>query len=166
MFFTRLKPCGSTFQRVFAIPPLKALQEPQRHLFHFLFHPDFPMRARSTFNDQARKVWQVQASLGIHLFKHSNILYQFESWYQDLIERFSALADFRAYWEREGKPLLQGDTPSKIVLSRHAETSELLPIQLQHKGPHEPFSEHAIFRAPGWIAWSSPYELRGRISHL
>lgn len=123
---------NDAFQRVFEIPPLEALQEPQRHLFHFLFHPNFPIRARSTFNDQAKNVWQIQASLGVHLFKHSNILYQFEPWYQELIERFSALADFRAYWEQGGKPLLQRDTPSKIVLSRHAGTSELLPIQLRH----------------------------------
>jgi hypothetical protein len=36
------------------------------------------------------------------------------------------------YWERDEKPLLQKDAPSKMVLSRHAETSELLPIQLRH----------------------------------
>ncbi|GCE31907.1 hypothetical protein KDA_73910 [Dictyobacter alpinus] len=127
---------NNAFQRVFEIPPLEALQKQQRHLFYFLFHRDFPMRARSTFNDQARDVWHVQASLGIDLFKHSNILYQFEPWYQQLIEQFSTLSDFRAYWgqesqEQEGKPLPQKNTPSKIVLSRNAETSELLPIQLR-----------------------------------
>jgi hypothetical protein len=42
---------NDAFQRAFEIPPLEALPQPQRHLFHFLFHPDFPMRARSTFND-------------------------------------------------------------------------------------------------------------------
>jgi hypothetical protein len=123
---------NDAFQQVFEIPPLEALPQPQRHLFHFLFHPDFPMRARSTFNDQARNIWHAQASRGIQLFKHSNALYQFEPWYQELIERFSALADFGLYWERDEQPLLPNDGPSKMVLSRHAETSELLPIQLRH----------------------------------
>jgi hypothetical protein len=123
---------NDAFQRVFEVPLLSALPLPQRHLFHFLFHPDFPMRVRSTFSDQALKVWQVQASLGIRLFKQSNILYQFEPWYQELVERLSSIADFRAYWERDPETLDQQDPSSKAFLSRHATTGELLPIQLRH----------------------------------
>jgi len=82
------------FQRVFELPPLTAIPQPQRHLFHFLFHPDFPMRVRSTFNDQAVKAWQAGVSRGIQLFKQSNRLSQFEPWYQELIEHFCAVADF------------------------------------------------------------------------
>ncbi len=123
---------NEAFQRVFELPPLTAIPQPQRHLFHFLFHPDFPMRVRSTFNDQAIKIWQAQASRGIQLFKQSNVLYQFEPWYQELIERFCAVADFRAYWEQDTETLDQQDALSKMLLSRHTTTGELLPIQLRH----------------------------------
>jgi hypothetical protein len=123
---------NEAFQRVFELPPLTAIPQPQRHLFHFLFHPDFPMRVRSTFNDQAVKAWQAGVSRGIQLFKQSNRLSQFEPWYQELIERFCAVADFRAYWEQDAETLDQQDAPPKMLLSRHATTGELLPIQLQH----------------------------------
>src|SRR5689334_8114855 len=72
---------NEVFQRVFELPPLSAIPQPQRHLFHFLFHPDFPLRVRSTFNDQAVKAWQAGVSRGIELFKQSNKLSQFEPWY-------------------------------------------------------------------------------------
>jgi hypothetical protein len=123
---------NEAFLRVFELPPLTAIPQPQRHLFHFLFHPDFPMRVRSTFNDQAVRAWQAGVSRGIQLFKQSNRLSQCEPWYQELIERFCAVADFRAYWEQDAETLDQQDAPSKMLLSRHAITGELLPIQLQH----------------------------------
>lgn len=122
---------NEAFQHVFGCPPLAAIPPSQRHLFHFLFHPDFPLRARSTFNDQATKVWQAHVVRGIQLFKQSNVLYQFEHWYQELIDRFSAVADFRVYWEQEAETPKQKDAPSKLFLSRHATTGELLPIQLR-----------------------------------
>ena len=123
---------NEAFQRLFEFPSLTAIPQPHRNLFHFLFHPDLPVRGRSTFNDQAVKVWQAQAARGIHLFKHSNVLYQFEPWYHGLIERFCALPDFRAYWEQDLEIPDQQDAPSKLLLSRHAKTSQLLPIKLQH----------------------------------
>jgi hypothetical protein len=123
---------NEVFQRLFEFPQLSAITLPHRNLFHFLFHPDLPVRGRSTFNDQAIKVWQIQAVRGIHLFKHSNVLYQFEPWYHEQIERFCALPDFRAYWEQDLEIPDQQDAPSKLFLGRHAETSQLLPIKLQH----------------------------------
>jgi transcription regulator MmyB-like protein len=120
------------FQRVFEFPSLNAIPRGQRDLFHFVFHPNLPLRARGTFNDQEVKAWQTHASYCIHLFKHSNVLYQFEPWYQELVERLCALADFRTYWERDPETLDQKDPSSKAFLSRHATTGELLPIQLRH----------------------------------
>jgi hypothetical protein len=120
------------FQRAFELPPLTAIPQPQRHLFHFLFHPHSPMRVRSTFNDQAVKAWQAGVARGIQLFKQSNRLSQYEAWYQELIGRFCAVADFRAYWEQDADTLNQQDAPSKMLLSRHATTGELFPIHLQH----------------------------------
>ncbi len=120
------------FQRFFAFPPLMALPRTQRYVLPVLFREDLPIRERSTFNDQAVKAWQAGVSRGIQLFKQSNRLSQFEPWYQELIERFCAVADFRAYWEQDAETLDQQDAPSKMLLSRHATTGELLPIQLQH----------------------------------
>ncbi len=123
---------NDAFQRVFEVPPLATIPQPQRHLLHFLFHPDLPMRVRSTFNDQTAKVWQAQVSLGIQLFKQSNVLYQFEPWYQELVERLCTVADFRGYWEQDPEPLDQKDPSSKVFLGRHATTGELLPMQFRH----------------------------------
>ena len=120
------------FQRFFELLPLTAIPQPQRHLFHFLFHPDFPMRVRSTFNDQAVKAWQAGVSRGIELFKQSNRLYQFEPWYQELVEQFCAVADFRRYWERTPSLVDQHNVPSKLLLGRNAATEEWLPVELQH----------------------------------
>jgi hypothetical protein len=139
---------NDAFQRVFEFPPLTAIPQPQRHLFHFLFHPDFPMRVRSTFNEQTAKIWQAQASLGIQLFKHSNVLYQFEPWYQELVERLCTVADFRAYWERDPETVDQEDPSSKAFLSRDATTGELLPMQFRHM--HISVSSH---RYPGIAAF-------------
>jgi hypothetical protein len=123
---------NDAFQDVFAFPLLHAIPEGQRDLFHFVFHPNLPLRARCTFSEQGIKAWQIQASYCIHLFKQSNVLYQFEPWYQELVERLCAVADFRAYWERDPEMLDQKDPSSKAFLSRHATTGELLPIQFQH----------------------------------
>src|SRR5260370_9491035 len=117
---------NDAFQRVFEVPPLTAIPQPQRHLFHFLFHPDLPMRVLSTFYDHSLHVWQSQAALGIRLFKQSNILYQFEPWYQALVERLCTIADFRAYWERDPETLDQQDPSSKPFLTNHPPTSNLL----------------------------------------
>ncbi len=123
---------NEAFQRLFEFPALTALPQPHLNLFHFLFHPDLPVRGRSTFSEQAVKAWQTQASRGIHLFKHSNILYQFDPWYQELAERFCTLPDFRTYWEQDAEALDQQDAPSKVLLSRHAITGALLPTTLRH----------------------------------
>jgi hypothetical protein len=122
---------NEAFLRLFEFPSLSVIPQPQRNLFSFLFHADLPVRERSTFNKEAVKVWQAQASRGVRLFKQSNILYQFEPWYQELIERASTLADFRTYWEEDSEMLDQQGAPSKLLLSRDGSTGELLPIKLK-----------------------------------
>ena len=123
---------NEAFQRLFEFPQLSAIAQSHRNLFHFLLDPDLPVRERSTFNDQAAKVWQAQAVRGVQVFKQSNVLYQFEPWYQELIERFYTLPDFRTYWEQELEIPEQQDAPSKLLLSRHVATGQLLPIRLRH----------------------------------
>jgi hypothetical protein len=120
------------FQRVFAFPPLHAIPPGQRDLFHFVFHPTLPIQAHGPESDQEVKAWQTHASYCIQLFKQSNVLHQFEPWYQELVERLCAVADFRTYWERESGAPDKPDAPSKTLLSRHGTTDELLPIQVRH----------------------------------
>jgi MmyB-like transcription regulator ligand binding domain len=127
-----VKAVNDLFQRVFEFPQLHVIPPRQRDLFHFVFHPNLPLRARYTFNDQEVKAWQTHASYCIRLFKQSNVLYQFEPWYQELVERLCAIADFRTYWERASEASDKPDALSKTLLSRNATTDELLPIQLQH----------------------------------
>ncbi|HET8840722.1 MAG TPA: hypothetical protein VFN35_04605 [Ktedonobacteraceae bacterium] len=123
---------NDAFQRVFAFPPLQAIPREQRDLFHFVFHPDLPLRARCTQGEQEVKAWRTHASYCVQLFKSSNVLYQFEPWYQELVERFCTLADVRTYWERTNAAMNRPAAPSKTLLSRHATTDELLPIRLRH----------------------------------
>lgn len=123
---------NQAFQRLFEFPALGAIPEPRRHLFHFLFETDLPVRERSTFNDLAKLAWQAQAAQGIQLFKQSNVLYQFEPWYGELIKGLFALADFRWYWEQDLAGVGHQASPTKLLLARHATTGELLPIQLRH----------------------------------
>lgn len=117
------------FQSLFAFPPLTALPRAQRHVLPVLFRDDLPIRDHSTFSDQAIKAWQAGVSRGIQLFKQSNRFYQFEPWYQELVEQFCSVADFRQYWEQAPEILDQHQAPPKLLLGRNATTGELLPIR-------------------------------------
>jgi hypothetical protein len=132
MHTLQVEAVNEAFQRLFELPPLAAIPRAQRHVLSFFFREDLPIRGRSTFNDQAVKVWQAGVSRSIQLFKQSNVFYQFEPWYQELVEQLCAVADFRQYWERAPSMLDQPDAPSKLLLGRNATTGELLPLQLWH----------------------------------
>ncbi len=123
---------NETFQRLFEFPPLTTIPRAQRHVLPFFFQDDLPIRRRSTFNDQAKRVWQAGVSRSIQLFKQSNRLYQFEAWYQELVKQLRTVADVRQYWEGDPEMRDQQDAPSKLLLGRNATTGELLPIQLRH----------------------------------
>lgn len=123
---------NESFRRLFAFPPLATIPPAQRHVLSLFFRSDLPIRQRSTFSDQAVKAWQVGIFRGIQLFKQSNRLYQFEPWYQELVEQFCAIADFRRYWEQTSELADQQHAQPKLLLSRNAVTGELLPIQLRH----------------------------------
>jgi len=123
---------NEAFQRLFEFPPLTAIPAGQRHILHFFFQHNLPMRGRSTFNDQALKVWQTGVFRSIQLFQSSNRLYQWEPWYQELVEQLCDVADVRRYWERAPSMLDQQETPSKLLLGRNAATGEMLPIQIRH----------------------------------
>lgn len=123
---------NETFQRLFELPPLAAIPRGQRHVLPLFFRHDLPIRRRSRFNEQAIKAWQAGVLRGIQLFQQSNRLYQFEAWYQELVDQFCEVADFRQYWERMPELHDQQQEPPKLLLGQNATTGELLPIQLQH----------------------------------
>jgi hypothetical protein len=121
------------FQRLFAPLPLAAIPQAQRHMLSLCFRHDLPFRERSTFNDQAIKAWQAGVIRAIQLFKESNRFYQFEPWYQALVEQFCTVADFRQHWEQEVVPatFAQQQALPKLLLSRNAITGDVQPIQLR-----------------------------------
>ncbi|GHO46753.1 hypothetical protein [Ktedonospora formicarum] len=121
---------SGSFQRLFEFLPLSEIPETQRYVLPLFFRHDMPVRKRSSFNDESTKAWEVGVVRGIQLFKQSNRLYQFEPWYQELVERFCAVADFRMYWE-QGEILDQHDELPKQLLCRNTITGEWQPIQLK-----------------------------------
>lgn len=136
------------FLQFFEFPQLSFIPKHQRNLLHFFFHPDLPLRARSTFNEQEIKAWQAHAFHCIQLFKQSNMLYQFEAWYQELVEQLFTVADFRTYWDQDAGILDETTTPSKGFLGRHTRTGEMLPVQLRRV--HISLSDH---RYPNIVAF-------------
>ena len=116
--------------RLLELPPLETIPPHQRNMIHFLFHPDF--RARSTFNAEARAMWQKHALYGAQLLKQNNVLYQYDAWYQQFVKQCCGIADFQEYWEKAREATRQEDAPPKIFLARMATTGELLPIRVQH----------------------------------
>ena len=116
---------NTMFQRFFALPPLATIPQAQQHVLPLFFRHDLPFRERSTFNDQAITAWQTGVSRGIQLFKESNRFYQFEPWYQTLVEQFCTVADFRHYWEMAPTVLDQQQALPKLLLGRNEVTGDL-----------------------------------------
>ncbi|GHO77749.1 hypothetical protein KSD_55200 [Ktedonobacter sp. SOSP1-85] len=111
-------------------PSLETLLPHQRNLVYFLFRP--LIRMRSSISAEARATWQKQVLYGIQLFKQNNILYQYEPWYQDLMQQWYAIEGFREYWEMAREATSQEDAPpSKLFLARMPTTGEMLPIRTQ-----------------------------------
>jgi hypothetical protein len=120
------------FLRLLELPPLHAIPPHQRSAIHFLFHPDFGIRTRSTMNAEARSTWQKNVLYGIQHFKQTNVLHQYDAWYQQFVEQCCGIADFREHWEQAQDVMGQENAPSKIWLARMATTGEMLPIRVKH----------------------------------
>lgn len=120
------------FLRLLELPSFDTFPPHQRNTIHFFFHPDFHVRARSTFNAEARATWQKHALYGIQLFKQNNVLYQYDAWYQQFVKQCCEIPDFQEYWEKAREITMQENAPPKMFLARMATTGELLPIRVQH----------------------------------
>ncbi len=119
------------FLRLFELPPLDMIPLQQRTTIDFLFNPDFGTRVRATFSAEALATWQKHVLYAVQLFKQQNVLYQYDDWYQQLVERWCGIADFQEYWEKAREVNVQEDAPPKIGLVRMVTTGELLPIRTQ-----------------------------------
>lgn len=116
--------------RLLDVPSLDTLLPHQRNIIYFLFHP--LIRMRSSMNAEARAGWQKQVLYGIQRFKQNNVLYQYDSWYQELVQQWCAIEGFREYWEMARETTSQEDAPpSKLFLARMPTTGELLLIRTQ-----------------------------------
>jgi PAS domain-containing protein len=116
--------------RLLELPPLDTIPPHQRTTVHFLFHPD--VYRRSTMSTEARTMWQQHVLSGIQLFKRQNELYQYDTWYQQLVKQWCEIPGVRAYWERAQEASSQEIAPTKMVLARMATTGQMLPIHIRH----------------------------------
>ena len=120
----------SFFLRLLEVPSLDTLLPHQRNMIYFLFRP--LIRMHSSMNAEARAGWQKQVLYGIQLFKQNNVLYQYEPWYQELVQQWCAIEGFRQYWEMARENAGQEDAPpSKPFLACMPTTGELVPIRTQ-----------------------------------
>jgi transcriptional regulator with XRE-family HTH domain len=119
------------FLRLLELPPLETLPPHQRTMIHFLLNPDF--RARSMINAEAHAMWQKHVIYGIQRFKQQNVLYQYDTWYQQSVQQWcDDIACFQEYWEQAREVTRQEVAPTKMVFARMATTGELLPIRVRH----------------------------------
>jgi transcriptional regulator with XRE-family HTH domain len=126
----QIKAANEFSLRLLEVPSLETLLPHQRNMVYFLFRP--LIRLRSSMNVEARAGWQKQVLYGIQLFKQNNVLYQYEPWYQELVQQWCAIEDFREYWEMARETAGQEDAPpSKLFLARMPTTGELVPIRTQ-----------------------------------
>jgi len=101
-------------------------------MMQFHFNPDLPIRARSTSDAQASAAWGKHGLYTLHLFKHSNVLYQYDPWYRQLVEQSCGIADVQKYWENTQEASPQEASPPKTIMARDVTTGEFRPIQIQH----------------------------------
>ena len=127
----QVRAANEFFLRLHELPPLDTLPPHQRTMIHFLFHPNF--RARSMINAEAHTMWQKHVHYGLLHFKQQNVLYQYDTWYQQSVQQWcDEIADFQEHWEKAREVTGQEIAPTKIVFARMATTGEVLPIRVRH----------------------------------
>lgn len=84
--------------RLYGVTPqqLAALAPEQMNIMHLLFDPQLPLYPRLIQNHAS---WTRMARQTIYGFKSANTLYQFESWYQELVSRLMLLPEFENHWK-------------------------------------------------------------------
>lgn len=75
---------------------LSSIMPEQMNILNLLFDPHLPLYPRLIQNKAS---WTRMARQTIYGFKSANTLYQFESWYQELVSRLMQLPDFEKHWK-------------------------------------------------------------------
>jgi hypothetical protein len=91
------------------------LPAPTRNVLRLLFDPALPVR-RVLEPDQAS--WSRLAAFSIAQFRHDNVLWQYDAWYQGLIARLSDLPDFSRYWQRAQSGQLTDPEAGQLASAR------------------------------------------------
>lgn len=73
----------------------EAIPMQARNVLHLTFDPTLPIYHRL---QGMTATWDYTARLNIFKFKYSNMLCQYEGWYQALVDRLMALPQFGKYW--------------------------------------------------------------------
>lgn len=121
---------------------IKDLNEPFRRLFDISherfsdslmnridvhFHPDLPVRTRSTFDKASLEQWQSHAVHGIRAFKQDHLLSRYDAWYQKVIDRAQTYNVLDMYGD--APDAAEAIEPVQTILARRPGTGELVPIR-------------------------------------
>lgn len=107
--------------RLYGITPeqLASISPKQMNVLDLIFDPQLPLYPRLIEN---RASWTRMARQTIYGFKSANTLYQFESWYQELVTRLMQLPEFETHWKTvsanvdfDADPSLQNQHPAVTV---------------------------------------------------
>ncbi len=107
--------------RLYGVTPeqLTSIAPEQMNILNLLFDPQLPLYPRLIQN---RSSWARMARQTIYGFKSANTLYQFESWYQDIVSQLMQLPEFERHWktvsanlEFENDMSAQGQQPAVKV---------------------------------------------------
>ncbi|MGB1249850.1 MAG: hypothetical protein ACPG8W_04405 [Candidatus Promineifilaceae bacterium] len=102
------------FLGMYGINDERQVPKKGKSLFHVTFDPRLPFRERNTVE---LAEWQKLAASTIGGFKHKNLLFRHEDWYQRRIKHSHALPDFSEYWNHsDAKQMGQsGDSFTGVV---------------------------------------------------
>lgn len=107
--------------RLYGVTPeqLTSIAPEQMNILNLLFDPQLPLYPRLIQNHSS---WARMARQTIYGFKSANTLYQFESWYQDIVSQLMQLPEFERHWktvsanlEFENDMSAQGQQPAVKV---------------------------------------------------
>jgi hypothetical protein len=99
----------------FSDEDIARVPEKHRHALHLIFNPKYPFYERMG-GFQETDNWRITALQNIFLFKSSNLLSQYDDWYQELYSELSPLKHFPELWAQvDTDSSLQRDPRGDVV---------------------------------------------------
>ncbi len=95
----------------------------------FHFHPDLPVRSRSSFDERSRARWEAHAIYGIQAFKKSHPAVFVDPHYDRFYRMMDKYPDIRKYWNHSPMTDVQDLAEPKYFLAKSPVASELRPIR-------------------------------------